>query len=212
MTAPTLDDLLDDVVLPPAPLDMANAPTVYGLDLSLNSTGISNGTTAEALRPKNLAGHDRIEWQRRAIAERIPTHTDLVVIEGPAFSKGYQPGVEEMGWLRGVIQHDLYRRRIPYAICPPNQRTIYACGVANPAKDHPAKGRALIAKGMVRDAVQQRYGIDCDGVGRYDQADAVIFAAMGLHWLGYPLAVVADSHRRALAQVQWPVIVPAVAR
>lgn len=209
MTA--LFDLTATTVPAPAPAGAGPWPTVYGLDLSLNSTGISNGTTADALRPKNLAGHDRIEWQRRQIADRIPADTDLVVIEGPAYSKSYQPGVEEMSWLRGIIQHDLYRRRIPYGICPPNQRTIYATGVANPAKDHPANKRALVAKGMVRDAVHTRYRIDCDGPGRYDQADAVIFAAMGLHWLGYPLALVPDSHHRALAQVAWPVIVPAAA-
>ena len=187
-------------------------PTVYGLDLSLTCTGISDGTTADALIPGTRTGHDRLEFHRRSIRERIPEETSLVVIEGPAMSLGYRPGVEEMTYLRGLVKHDLWKRQIPYAVCPPQHRIIYACGVANPAKDHPASRRKTIAKGMVRDAVVERYGVPCEGRGRYDQADATILAAMGLHWLGYPLVVLPDSHRRALAGVQWPENLPAVAR
>jgi len=191
---------------------LLDTPTVYGLDLSLTCTGISNGTTADALIPGDRDGHDRLEFHRRAIRERIPDETSLVVIEGVAMSVGYRPGVEEMTYLRGLIRHDLWRRRIPFAICPPQHRIIYACGVANPAKDYPANRRKTIAKGMVRDAVVERYGVPCEGRGKYDQADSVILAAMGLHWLGYPLAVLPDTHRRALDGVTWPLNIPAVAR
>ena len=187
-------------------------PTVYGLDLSLTCTGISNGTTAEALTPGDRDGHDRLEFHRQAIRDRIPEETSLVVIEGPAMALSYRPGVEEMTYLRGLVKHDLWKRRIPYAVCPPQHRIIYACGVANPAKDYPKGQRHRVCKGMVRDAVVARYGVPCDGKGRYDQADSVVLAAMGLHWLGWPLAVVADSHRRALGGVTWPLNVPAVAR
>lgn len=190
----------------------ADLPTVYGLDLSLTCTGISNGTTAEALTPGGRDGHDRLEFHRRAIHERIPEETSLVVIEGPAMALSYRPGVEEMTYLRGLVKHDLWKRRIPYAVCPPQHRIIYACGVANPAKDYPKSQRHRVCKGMVRDAVVARYGVPCDGKGRYDQADATILAAMGLHWLGWPLAVVADSHRRALDGVTWPLNIPAVAQ
>ncbi|MFE6408197.1 hypothetical protein ACFVOR_14825 [Streptomyces sp. NPDC057837] len=193
----------------PRPLHL---PTVYGLDLSLTCTGISNGSTAEALIPGDRTGHDRLEFHRRSVRERIPDETNLVVIEGVAMSAGYRPGVEEMTYLRGLIRHDLWRRGIPFAICPPQHRIIYACGVANPAKDFPANRRKTIAKGMVRNAVIERYGVPCEGRGRYDQADATILAAMGLHWLGYPLVVLPDSHRRALDGVQWPLNIPAVAR
>lgn len=187
-------------------------PTVYGLDLSLTSTGISDGKTADALIPGSRTGHDRLEFHRRTIRERIPDETSLVVIEGVAMSVGYRPGVEEMTYLRGLIRHDLWRRHIPVAICPPQHRIIYACGVANPAKEYPANKRKTIAKGMVRDAVIARYGVPCEGRGRYDQADATILAAMGVHWLGYPMAVLPDTHRRALDGVQWPLDIPAVAR
>lgn len=212
MTAPTLFDTEAPAATPaagPRPLEL---PTVYGLDLSLTCSGISNGTTADALIPGDRTGHDRLEFHRAAIRDRVPEETSLVVIEGVAMSVGYRPGVEEMTYLRGIVRHDLWRRRIPFAICPPQHRIIYACGVANPAKSYPANKRKTVAKGMVRDAVIDRYGVPCEGRGRYDQADATILAAMGLHWLGYPLAVVPDTHRRALGGVTWPLNLPAVAR
>ncbi|MFD9444999.1 hypothetical protein [Streptomyces sp. NPDC060001] len=196
----------------PAADTTLNLPTVYGLDLSLTSTGISDGTTADALIPGDRDGHDRLEFHRLAVRDRIPDETSLVVIEGVAMSVGYRPGVEEMTYLRGIIRHDLWRRRIPFAICPPQHRIIYATGRANPAKDYPASKRKTAAKGMVRDAVRERYGVPCEGRGRYDQADSVVLAAMGLHWLGFPLAVLPDTHRRALAGVTWPLNIPAVAR
>lgn len=209
--APTLFDT-ETPAAPTAGPRPTTYPTVYGLDLSLTSTGISDGTTAHALIPGDRDGHDRLEFHRRTIREQVPDETSIVVIEGPAMSLGYRPGVEEMTYLRGLIRHDLWRRRIPFAICPPQHRIIYACGVANPAKNHPANRRKIITKGMVRDAVIERYGVPCEGRGRYDQADAVILAAMGLHWLGYPLAVLPDTHRRALDGVTWPENIPAVAR
>lgn len=200
----TLFELDTPATTPAAGPRPLNPPTVYGLDLSLTSTGISDGTTADALIPGDRTGHDRLEFHRRTIRERIPDTTSLVVIEGVAMSVGYRPGVEEMTYLRGLIRHDLWRRRIPFAVCPPQHRIIYACGVANPAKALPPSKRKTAAKGMVRDAVIARYGVACEGRGRYDQADATVLAAMGLHWLGYPLVVLPDTHRRALDGVQWP--------
>jgi hypothetical protein len=214
MSAPGLFEMAPEVpavtlAAGPRPADI---PTVYGLDLSLTSTGISDGLTSTALIAGDRDGHDRLEYHRRTIRDRIPEETSLVVIEGPAMALSYRPGVEEMTYLRGLIKHDLWKRRIPYAVCPPQHRIIYACGVANPAKDYPANRRKTIAKGMVRDAVIARYGVPCEGRGRYDQSDAVVLAAMGLHWLGYPLAVLPDTHRRALDGVTWPLNVPVVAR
>lgn len=212
MTAPTLFTTEAPAVTTAAAPRIVELPTVYGLDLSLTSSGISDGTTADALIAGTRTGHDRLEFHRRNVRDRIPDETSLVVIEGPAMALSYRPGVEEMTYLRGLIRHDLWRRNIPFAICPPQHRIIYACGVANPAKDYPKSQRHRVCKGMVRDAVTERYGVPCEGRGRHDQADATILAAMGLHWLGYPLVVLPDTHRRALDGVTWPLNLPAVAR
>jgi Holliday junction resolvasome RuvABC endonuclease subunit len=105
-----------------------------------------------------------------------------------------------MAGLWWLIAHDLWRRNIPYAICPPAQRAMYATGRGN------------APKGEVRDGVRRLFGIECEGPGRYDQADAAAMAHLGLHWLGYPTTILPATHARALNGVAWPDTLPAVAR
>ncbi|WP_330306267.1 MULTISPECIES: hypothetical protein [unclassified Streptomyces] len=192
------------LVLEPAAVAVPTAgpPLVIGVDSSLTCTGIAGDGWADALRCKGK-GHHRLRWLREEVRERTRL-ADLVVIEGAAYGRGGQAGHHELAGLWWILTQDLWERQIPYAVVNPHSRTIYATGSANPAKDHPKEKRARIAKGMVRDAVAERYGLECDGPGRYDKADAFILAAMGLHWAGWPLTVVPDSHRRALDAVPWP--------
>jgi hypothetical protein len=191
------------VSLPPAsPALTSRPPLVVGLDLSLTSTGVAGDGWADALRFKGR-GHGRLRWLRDEIRDRTRA-AELVVIEGAAYGRGGQAGHHELAGLWWLIAQDLWERQIPYAVVNPHSRTIYATGSANPAKDHPRHQRARIAKGMVRDAVATRYGVECEGAGRYDKADAFILAAMGLHWAGSPLAAVPDTHSRALDAVTWP--------
>ncbi|MFE9765090.1 hypothetical protein ACFYPC_11245 [Streptomyces sp. NPDC005808] len=170
----------------------STVPRVIGLDLSLTCTGVAGEGWAEIIRPKaGLRGHPRLAF----IVDQVATHirnADLVVIEGPSFGGGVAHRHEDLAGLRVMVRHACWRRGIPYAIVPPSCRALYATG----------KGSG--SKGAVRDAVHARYGIDCDGVGRYDQADAYTLLAMGLHHLGWPLAVLPDSHRRGLDGCQWP--------
>ncbi|WP_234352055.1 MULTISPECIES: hypothetical protein [unclassified Streptomyces] len=188
--------------LPGLPAPAPAPPVVIGLDLSLTSTGVAGEGWTEALRTKSR-GHQRLRWLRREIGERT-ADAALVVVEGAAYSQGRQAGHHELAGLWWIVTQDLWDRKVPYAVVTPHARTIYATGAAYPAKEYPAKERARVAKGMVRDAVASRYGVECDGPGRYDKSDAFVLAAMGLHWAGWPLAVVPDTHRRALDNVQWP--------
>ncbi|MGW7579699.1 hypothetical protein ACWGKU_05105 [Kitasatospora sp. NPDC054768] len=188
--------------------DTASTPTgpiplVIGLDLSLTSTGIAGVDWADALRPRSLRGHPRLDWHKREITDRVRL-ADLVVIEGAAYGHGAQAGHHELAGLWWMVTQALWERGIPYAQVPPASLKIYACGVANPAKDHPKTVRARVAKGMVRDAVAARYGLECEGPGRYDKADASILAHMGRDWLGHPVVALPEQHRRALAGVAWP--------
>ncbi|MEU4095525.1 hypothetical protein [Streptomyces sp. NPDC026673] len=184
-------------------LTAGRSPLVIGVDPSLTCTGIAGDGWADALRPKKLRGHPRLQWLRDEVRERTRA-ADLVLIEGAAYGRGGQAGHHELAGLWWHLTQDWWERGIPYVVVNPHSRTIYATGSANPAKDHPRAKRARIAKGMVRDAVAQRYGIECEGPGRYDQADAFILAAMGLHWAGWPLAEVPETHSRALEAVPWP--------
>lgn len=199
-----MSDLAHQAVPAPAlpPALRGPAPLVIGLDPSLTCTGIAGDGWAEALRFKGK-GHQRLRWLREEIRDRTRA-ADLVVIEGAAYGRGGQAGHHELAGLWWLVAQDLWERDIPYAVVNPHSRTIYATGSANPAKDHPREKRARVAKGMVRDAVAARYGMECEGPGRYDKSDAYILAAMGLHHLGWPLAAVPETHRRALDAVPWP--------
>jgi len=178
-------------------------PSVVGLDLSLTSTGIAGADWSRACRPGKRRSHERLDWLCGYIAIAVKD-ADLVVVEGAAYAQGGQAGHHELAGLWWLVTQLLWRQHIPYAVANPHHRTIYATGRANPAQHHPRAQRSKVAKGMVRAAAVERYGIDCDGPGRYDQADAVILAAMGLDWLGYPTVPVPDTHRRALEAVVWP--------
>lgn len=165
-------------------------PRVIGLDLSLTCTGVAGEGWADIIRT-GLRGHPRLAF----IVERVTEHirgADLVVIEGPSFGGGVAHRHEDLAGLRVMVRHACWRRGIPYAVVPPSCRALYATG----------KGSG--SKGAVRDSVRTRYGIECDGPGRYDQADAYVLCAMGLHHLGWPLAIVPDTNRRGLDGCQWP--------
>jgi len=166
-------------------------PLVIGLDLSLTCTGVAGEGWTDFIRPKGLRGHPRLNFILDMVNSFIK-RADLVVIEGPSFGGGVQHRHEDLAGLRVMVRHACWRRQIPYAIVPPSCRALYATG----------KGSA--SKGEVRDAIATRYGIELDGVGRYDRADAYTLLAAGLHHLGLPLAPVPEKNATGLIGCQWP--------
>lgn len=186
-------------------------PLVVGLDIALGTTGVAGAEWTDHIRTGDRRGEARLERIVEACAG-FYRHADLVMIEGPSYGNAGQAGHDEMAAARWMVRCDLRRRRIPFAIVPPPNRTIYATGKAR-HKD-PATDRWLTArqvKGLVLTAVQDHYGIECTGVAKYDEADAFVLAAMGLHWLGWPLAEVPETHSRALDGCAWPEPVPLTA-
>ncbi|MFD4273797.1 hypothetical protein R2B67_26145 [Streptomyces cyaneofuscatus] len=170
---------------------MTGRPLVIGLDLSLTCTGVAGEGWADYIRPKTLRGHPRLNHLVDEVTSFIKK-ADLVIIEGPSFGGGVAHRHEDLAGLRVMVRHACWRRSIPYAIVPPSCRALYAAG----------KGSA--PKGLVRDEVARRYGIELDGVGRYDMADAYTLLAMGLHHLGHQLAEVPEKNATGLSGCQWP--------
>ncbi|WNI15552.1 hypothetical protein [Actinacidiphila sp. ITFR-21] len=192
----------------PAAAGPGPRPLVIGLDLSLRSTGLAGADWTDAIRTTTvLTGPARITYLRREIRDRVKA-ADLAVIEGPSHGSALQTGHHEMAGLWWAVVCDLHAAGIPYAVVPPDCRTIYATGKARWAGE-----KSPQVKGRVRDVVRERYGVECEGPARYDRADAFILAAMGLDWLGYQLALVpVPSCSRGMDGVTWPAVVPVVAR
>lgn len=158
---------------------------VLGLDISLTSTGISDGVTADAIQAGPLRGEERMN----VMLSRIRAHTrwamQLAVIEGPSFSS-LGPGHDELAGLRWVVRRELHNLGFQLAIVPPAALKKYTTG----------NGRA--SKEEMATAVGERYGASFAhvkvGRGRHDMVDAYALAKMGEAFLA------GDGY----AGVQWP--------
>ncbi|PBC80159.1 hypothetical protein BX265_4995 [Streptomyces sp. TLI_235] len=187
----------------PAPT-APTAPTVIGLDLALGLTGVAGTGWADYISTGARRAEERLDYIL-CHAQSFYRNADFVALEGPSYGHAHQTGHDEMAGLRWLVRRDLYRRKIPFAIVPPDNRTIFAIGNARP-KD-PKTGKALTGKplkAVVAAAAAEQYGIAFEGRSKYDQADAYVIHAMARHYLGHPLAELPATHTRALASVAWP--------
>ena len=169
-------------------------PRVIGVDLSLAATGVSNGKWCRTIATKGTNADTIVQTDRRLrqIADDVAKDTlsvDLVVIEGPSHNSRYGHAWDRAGlWWR--IVHRLLAADVPVAVVPPMIRALYATGKAG------AKKEAVLL------AAARRWP-DCP-IANNNEADALVLAAMGLDWLGVPLAPMPATHRAALAKVAWP--------
>jgi Holliday junction resolvasome RuvABC endonuclease subunit len=179
---------------------------VVGLDLSLTSTGMSDGFVSRATQTgKDNPIESRLKYIRSSVGRFVSGQdperpwADLVVIEAGAFSRNLQTGHEELAALRYLIRVLMTEYYIPFAMVPPTTLKAYTAG----------HGKAT--KSEMVTALYERHGVDLSGVkvkdGRYDIADATALAAMGYEWLGEPLPTAGPPPpRKSLVAVQWPAV------
>ena len=175
-----------------------------GLDLSLTSTGISDGRYTKVVQTTNAdCLESRLDQIVRAVGLTVNAFhgTDLAVIEAPAWSKASQTGHEELSALRVMVRHLLWKADVPYALVPPTTLKMATTG----------HGKAT--KQQMVSAVDERHGTGFINVmvkdGRYDQADAFALAAMGYARVGQPLAVhfpAAPIGHQSMHAVKWPTL------
>lgn len=165
---------------------MNTITAIVGLDLSLTSTGVAviDPCTVPPISVSRIrtAGKRSDTWAQRharlgGIVDRITDHVPpgaLVMIEGPAYSRSVGSVHDRSGlwWLAytALVQHDC-----TIAVCPIQARIRYAVG----------KGAAH--KDIVLSAVVRRYGAMLPELTGNDEADALLMAALGARWLGYPV-------------------------
>lgn len=170
---------------------------VLGLDLSLTSTGISDGYNVAAIRTGPDSGS--LEARTDLILDGILAFGDaphLAVIEGAAFgAKG--SAVDQLAGLRAVVRFQLYKLGVPFAEVPPTTLKAYTCGYGKGSKQQ------MVA------ALEARHQLDLSmhkvTHGKYDMADAFALAAMGHHLLGQPLPAAGPPPRMdGFLKVPWP--------
>lgn len=174
---------------------MTAIPRVVGVDLSLTSTGLAAPAGLDTLlsRGRKGDGLDSRGSRLREIRDGVLdwcTGADLVVIEAPSYGPGHGSKHDRSGlwWL--VVTRLMSWESTVIAEVPPANRAKYATGKGNAAKD------------QVLAAVVRRFPMF--EIDDNNQADALVLMAMGLDHLGWPLVVMPDLHRSALAAIHWP--------
>ena len=177
-------------------------PHVVGIDPSLTSTGIAHvapggRVTLSRVRSKGRAGASWYERGERLLdlAARIDEHLALpdpavVVIEAPAYAAA-STSVHDRAGLWWDVWHAARGRGHTVVAVTPSQRMVYATGTGRADKDR------------VLAAVIRRY-VDVDVSGN-DEADALVFAAIGRRLVGAPIEEsLPAAHARAMRKIALP--------
>jgi crossover junction endodeoxyribonuclease RuvC len=167
---------------------------VVGLDLSLASTGFSDGFTASTIRPMKRTGLQRLRFIRDQIATQVDiVEPNLVCVEGPSY--GSKGGHEhERGGLWWIVRESLDALGYHVAVVSPSSLKKYATGKGNASKDQ-----------MIVAACKRFPWFD----GGNDEADALFLAALGLQHLGKPVVEMPAVNLTAMTGVDWPEMVAA---
>ena len=189
-----------DTGMMPSSFQTLTPRRVIGIDLSMTSTGlavIANGiieTHTVTSKPDDGTLRSFL-YRSERIAKQIDdavkfTSTDLVIIEGMAFAaKSSSLDKIHAHWWLVVKYISEFLDQEPVVITS-GQRCKYATGKGNANKD------------VVLSAVIKRYP-QADPAGN-DEADAVIFAAMGARHLGHPVeASLPLLNLEAMEAVRW---------
>jgi len=176
---------------------------VAGVDLSMTSTGVAlvnlarGETTVHRIKSAGSKGdslnqrHARLSGIVRQIVE-LTDGAGLVAIEGPSYGSK-SPNSHDRSGLWWLLQDDVrLSSDVPIVEIPPTTRAKYATGKGNAGKDD------------VLLAVDRRYG-DLVKVTGNDEADALVLAAMGCRYLGFPIDdPLPKLNLAAMTGVAWP--------
>lgn len=181
-----------------------------GIDLSLTGTGIAHhqtndntltpirtltitsaGTKKDTLKDRTT----RLRKLRNAIIDHIPTHTDLVAIEGPAYASNTGSMWDRAG-LWWLVVNTLDQQGIPVITIPPATLKKFATD----------NGRA--DKGEVIAAMRHLWRDHAAHVADDNQADALALATMAAVHIDYREldCTLLERHRLAVGALSWPAI------
>lgn len=165
---------------------------VFGLDLSLLSTGIAkpDGSTEAISVPQTDTL--RLILLRDRIMEEINKYKyPLVVLEGYSFAQKNSQA-HALGELGGVVRVALTEADCQIAVVAPTQRAKFATGRGN------------ASKAEVVSSISARTGIVWSGKGADDKADAWILREMALTAMGQSKYDWPKANLEALDKTEWP--------
>lgn len=166
---------------------------IFGLDLSLTSTGISgNGSTFIISTPAK--GPERLHLIAEEICETLGmVEYPAVIVEGYSFASRNSQA-HSIGELGGVVRVELWRRNIPYITVAPTARAKFATGRGNASKIE------------VTSAISARTGITWAGGGADDLCDAWILEEMGLVAIGKPRHDWPAVSKAVIESIDWTLL------
>jgi Holliday junction resolvasome RuvABC endonuclease subunit len=161
-----------------------------GLDPSLTQTGVAFGDTTRVFKSKPAEGY--LDTLERLLVLSTDVCTalqgvDVVAMEGPALHSAQGQAHTRAGywWL---LYDRLIRQGSLVVVVPPGSLKLYATGKGSADKD------AVLAEAIRR--------LHFPGKTN-DEADAwVMLAMLRDHFDG--VALVPESHRKALVKIEWP--------
>lgn len=163
---------------------------VFGLDLSLTSTGYSYGDETGTISFK-ASGPERLWLMKREIESLINKHNvKAVILEGYSFASrsGQAFSIGELG---GVIKLLLWQIGVPCVVIPPTCRAKFATGRGNASKFE------------VLSSISARTGKIWENPGADDKCDAWVLQEMGLAHLGKSRYDWPAQNLDALVKVDW---------
>lgn len=157
----------------------------HEFDVNVRSIG-KNGARTDTYAMRSA----RIVRQAIDVCALVPADSDLVVLEGPAYSRNLPSSFDRSGLWWGIYSA-IRARKIPIAVCMPNTRANYPTGKGNADKDMVLAAMRLLWPNVT--------------IRNHDQADALVLATIGAQKLGAALPFeIKPRHTAALKAVAWP--------
>lgn len=173
---------------------------ISGLDLSLTATGIAtiddgqltfcDCVRSSGQKDATLADRTRRLFRLRNLILDNVRDSDIVVIEGPAFSRN-NSGTWDRAGLWWLVVGGLDHLGIPVVEVPPTTRAKWATDRGNAGKTDVA-----VAVSKLWTDVEIRDD---------NQADALVLASIGAVYLRQPVQFrILERHRLAMSKLAWP--------
>ena len=192
---------------------------VLGIDASLTATGLAvydprlsgqtdhypyHLSTWTLTSDSRLNGADPVRWGQviNQIKPYLRTGAKVyAAIEG-LFPTTKGNSHDWLVGLRSVLIHELHQAGADWVSIASGTMKVYATGSGRVEGKNQRDKKAVVLR-----AIRDRYGHILT-IANHNEGDAFTLLAMTLHHYGRPIVPVPDSHSRALATPEWPVVLP----